>query len=68
MMMAAAVIGVDSCPMGGFNPEAVAEVLQIDRSNVEVALLLALGYRTGPQPPRHRLPMAALVQYREGPR
>ena len=68
MMMAAAVIGVDSCPMGGFNPEAVAEVLQIDRSNVEVALLLALGYRTGLQPPRHRLPMAALVQYREGPR
>ncbi len=63
MMMAAAVIGVDSCPMGGFNPEAVAEILRIDRSQVEVALLLALGYRAGPQPRHHRLTMAELTQY-----
>ncbi len=66
MMMAAAVIGIDSCPMGGFEPEAVAKVLQIDRGKVEVALLLALGYRAQPQPPKHRLSLAELVQY--GPR
>jgi nitroreductase len=64
MMMAAAVIGIDSCPMGGFEPEAVAETLQIDRSKVEVALLLALGYRAQPQPPKHRLPLAQVVEYR----
>jgi nitroreductase len=63
MMMAAAVIGVDSCPMGGFTPEAVADVLRIDRNQVEIALLLALGYRARPQPPHHRLTMAELVQY-----
>jgi nitroreductase len=66
MMIAAAVIGVDSCPMGGFEPEAVAEVLRVDRGKVEVALLLALGYRAGPEPPKHRLPLDELVQYRNG--
>jgi len=66
MMMAAAVIGIDSCPMGGFEPEAVAETLGIDRGKVEVALLLALGYRAQPQPPKHRLPLAEIVQYRRG--
>ena len=64
MMMAAAVIGVDSCPMGGFEPEAVAHVLQIDRSKLEVALLLALGHRAGPQPPKQRLALGELVQRR----
>jgi nitroreductase len=64
MMTAAAVIGVDSCPMGGFEAEAVAEVLHIDRSRFEVALLLALGYRAQPQPAKHRLPMDELVTFR----
>jgi nitroreductase len=64
MMLAAAAIGLDSCPMGGFEPEAVADVLGIDRARFEVALLLALGYRAQPQPPRHRLPLSELVQYR----
>jgi nitroreductase len=64
MMMAAAAIGIDSCPMGGFEPESAAEVLKIDRSRFEVALLVALGYRAGAQPTRHRLPLAQLVEYR----
>ncbi|HXZ00430.1 MAG TPA: NAD(P)H-dependent oxidoreductase [Stellaceae bacterium] len=64
MMLAAAAIGIDSCPMGGFEPEGVAEVLAIDRSQFEVALLLALGYRAQEQPPRHRLPLSELVTYR----
>ncbi len=64
MMLAAAALGIDSCPMGGFEPEAVAEVLGIDTARYEIALLLALGYRAQPQPPRHRLPLADLVQYR----
>jgi nitroreductase len=62
MMIAAAVIGIDSCPMGGFTPEAVAEVLKINRGDVEIALLLALGYRAGIQPRRHRLAMTELLQ------
>ena len=68
MMMAAAVIGVDSCPMGGFTPEAVAEVLKINRGEAEIALLLALGYRAGAPPRRHRLAMTELVQVPDGSR
>jgi nitroreductase len=64
MLMAAAAIGIDSCPMGGFEPEAVAEVLRIDRARYEVALLVALGYRAHPQPRRHRLSLDDLVEYR----
>lgn len=64
MMLAAAALGIDSCPMGGLEPEAVAEVLGIDNSRFEIALLLALGYRAQPQPPRHRLPLKELVEYR----
>jgi nitroreductase len=64
MILAAAAIGIDTCPMGGFEPEAVAEVLGIDRGRHEIALLLAVGYRAQPQPKRHRLPLKELVEYR----
>jgi nitroreductase len=50
--------------MGGFEPEAVAEVLAINRSQYAIALLLAVGYRNQPQPPKHRLPLGDLVTYR----
>ena len=64
MMLAAAAIGLDTCPMGGFEPEAVAAVLGIDRVRYEVALLLAVGHRAQPQPGKHRLPLAEIVEYR----
>jgi nitroreductase len=64
MMLAAAALGIDSCPMGGFEPEAVAQLLGIDLGQFEIALLLALGYRAQPQPTRHRLALSELVEYR----
>ncbi|MEW6353830.1 MAG: NAD(P)H-dependent oxidoreductase [Pseudomonadota bacterium] len=64
IMLAAAAIGIDSCPIGGFDPEQVKEVLHIDGAYYAVALIVPLGYRKHPQPPRHRLPMEALVEYR----
>ena len=64
MMTAAAMIGIDTCPMGGFEPEGVAEVLGISRTQYTIALLLAVGYRAQPQPPKQRLPLDAVVTYR----
>lgn len=68
MMMAAAMIGIDSCRIGGFDPESVAKLLKIDCTRFEVAVLVALGYRAQPhaqvQPPRHRLTLDQLVEYR----
>jgi len=64
MMMAAAMIGIDTCPMGGFEPEAVADTLGIDRQKYAVALIVAAGYRGQVQPPKQRLSLSELVTYR----
>lgn len=64
MMTAAAVIGIDTCPMGGFEPEAVADILGIDRQKYAIALIVAAGYRAQEQPPKQRLPLSDLVIYR----
>ncbi len=64
MMTAAAMIGIDTCPMGGFEPEPVADILGIDRHKYVIALIVAAGYRAQPQPPRQRLPLSDIVTYR----
>ncbi|MBF0344407.1 MAG: NAD(P)H-dependent oxidoreductase [Nitrospirae bacterium] len=63
MMTAAAFIGVDSCPIGGFDPKLTREVLQIDGKNADIALIIPLGYRKNPQPPIVRLSFEEVVQY-----
>jgi len=64
MMTAAAMIGLDSCAMGGFEPEAVADILGIDQAKYAIAVMVAVGYRGQPQPPKQRLPLSELVTYR----
>jgi nitroreductase len=64
MMLAAAACGVDSCPIGGFDEPRVAEILGVDLDRERIALLLPLGYRAGPRPAQHRLPLAEIVEFR----
>ncbi|ARU30433.1 hypothetical protein CAP31_01220 [Sulfuriferula sp. AH1] len=64
MMTAAAAIGIDSCPIGAFAPDQVRALLQIDDAQYAVALVLPLGYRKHPQPPKHRLPFSEVVEFR----
>jgi len=64
MMTAAAMIGIDTCPMGGFEPEAVADILGIDRGRYAIALIVAAGYRGQAQPPKQRLSLSELATYR----
>ncbi len=64
IMTASAAMGIDSCPMEGFEKDRVEEILEIDTQKVEVAVLVALGYRSGQQPPRRRHPMEELVEIR----
>lgn len=64
MMTAAAVIGIDSCPIGAFEPDQVRDILQINDAQYEVALVLPLGYRKHSQPAKHRLPFSELVEFR----
>lgn len=65
MMTAAAMIGIDSCPIGGFLPDKVKEALEIDGEKYEVALIITFGYRAqSQQPPKTRLPFDEVVEWR----
>lgn len=50
-LVAAAAEGVDACPMEGFDPAAVDELLGLDRSRCRSMVLLALGYRNSENDP-----------------
>jgi nitroreductase len=64
MMTAAAGIGIDSCAIGGFLPDKVRGILDIDPSQYEVALILALGMCVQPAGEKLRLPLQELAEYR----
>ncbi len=64
MMTATTAVGLDSCAIGGFLPDQVAQLLDIDRSRYEIALILALGHCAESAPAKQRLPLSDLVQYR----
>ena len=45
MIMAAAQENVDTCPMEGFKPEILEDILKVDKASEKIAVVLALGYR-----------------------
>lgn len=63
MMTGAASLEIDSCPIEGFEKEAVEQVLNIDTDNEAVAVIVTFGYRAGEQSPRLRLDLDDLVRY-----
>ena len=67
MLTAAALIGVDSCPVEGFNREnteaLLAEEGLLDRENWSLAVMAAFGYRINPQPVKIRRPMEEVVSW-----
>ncbi|MDM5190400.1 NAD(P)H-dependent oxidoreductase [Bacillus sp. DX4.1] len=68
MMTAAAQIGIDSCPIEGFNKEKVATVLKeegiISEDTFGVSCLVAFGYRTEePQREKTRQTMDQVVEW-----
>ena len=63
MMTAAAYIGIDSCPIEGFEKEKVEEILELDTTKWQVAMLLPLGYRLNEQSTQLRLPFEEVVEF-----
>lgn len=63
MMTAAAFIGIDSCPIEGYEKENVEDVLGLDTSKYQVAVILPFGYRINEQPAQLRLPFDEVVDY-----
>jgi len=68
MMTAAAQIGIDSCPIEGFNRTKVEEILAeegiVDTNHLGVAAMAAFGYRKENSPfPQTRQPMDKVVKW-----
>lgn len=63
MMTAAAYIGIDSCPIGGYDKAALEAILPIDKQLYGIALMIPFGYRVKEQQPRVRSDITELVEY-----
>jgi len=63
MMTAGAYIGIDSCPIEGFEKEKVEEILELDTTKHQVAMLLPFGYRLNEQSTQLRLDFDEVVEF-----
>lgn len=67
MMTAAALLGIDSCPIEGFDMAGTEAILAaadvLDTAEFGLAVMLAFGYRVNPQPAKTRQPMADVVRW-----
>lgn len=63
MMTAAAYIGIDSCPIEGFEKEKVEAILGLDTSKFQLAMVLPFGYRINTQSSQLRVPFNEVVEF-----
>nr|WP_321265719.1 NAD(P)H-dependent oxidoreductase [uncultured Sulfurimonas sp.] len=63
MMSAAAVKGIDSCPIEGYDKDAVEALLELDKSKFRLSMMLPLGYRINEQSKQLRLSYDEVVEY-----
>jgi len=63
MMTAAAFIGIDSCPIEGFDKQQVETILKLDRSKYQLSMILPFGYRLNQQSKQLRLPFEDIIEF-----
>ncbi|MFT7004814.1 MAG: nitroreductase [Sulfurimonas sp.] len=63
MMSAAAIKGIDSCPIEGFDRTQVEEILNIDKSKYGVSYIIPFGYRINEQSTQQRLNFDEVVEF-----
>lgn len=63
MMNAAASIEIDSCPIEGFEKENVENILELDTSKYQVAMILPFGYRINEQSKQLRSSFESVIEY-----
>lgn len=63
MMTAAAFVGIDSCPIEGFEKDKVEDILALDTSKYQVVAFLPFGYRVNEQSTQLRLPFDEVVEF-----
>ena len=62
MMSLASFLEIDSCPIEGFEPQKVSELLELDEME-EVSILCAFGYRKNEQKPKIRRPLSEIISW-----
>lgn len=63
MMNAAASIGIDSCPIEGFEKDNVEKVLELDTRKYQVAMVLPFGYRVNEQSQQLRSNFESVIEF-----
>lgn len=63
MMTAGAVLGIDSCPIEGFDKEQVETILGLNTKQYQLSLVLPLGYRINEQSSQLRLDYDEVVEF-----
>ncbi|MGB6329062.1 MAG: NAD(P)H-dependent oxidoreductase [Halarcobacter sp.] len=63
MMTAAAIKGIDSCPIEGFEKENIEKLLGLDTSKFQLSLVLPFGYRLNQQKEQIRLAIDEIVEF-----
>lgn len=63
MITSAATIGIDSCPIEGFEKENLEKLLKIDLDEEEISLVCTFGFRANEQPKKHRLPLEEICEF-----
>jgi len=63
MMNAAAVKGIDSCPIEGFDRNQVEEILNIDKKKFGLSMLIPFGYRINEQSTQLRVDFDEVVEF-----
>lgn len=64
MMTMGAYLGIDSCPMEGFNEAEVQKILNIKPQEYGVAMILPFGYRASEPRPKTRHELKNIIEYK----
>lgn len=63
MMTAGAYLGIDSCPIEGFEKEKLENLLGLDAAQWQVSVVVPFGYRLNAQPKQLRLDFDEVVKF-----
>ena len=63
MMSAAAIKGIDSCPIEGFEKEKVEEMLALDTKKYQLSVIVPFGYRINEQSTQLRESLDTVVDF-----
>lgn len=63
MMTAAAIKGIDSCPIEGFEKEKVEEILDLDTTKYQLSVVCPFGYRINEQSSQEREVLSDIVEF-----